>query len=196
MVSNLDLVGDIFAANLIHAKAKSTAFASRRRAFAPTERSDTISSVFARWIAQSSTLFLILVALKRLSNLTAVGMLRAGNTNVSHTLRAIRRANAASDIMEAWVALDVPEVSPFLTIWSTVVNLTGSSTVGIGLVAVGAIVAELLIMGAVLPANGTNTGVARVAVVIAESTILLLAFSASGEGFSGCATSHFLPARV
>ena len=194
MVGNLDLVGDIFAADLIHAKAKSTAFTSRRRAFAPTERSDTLSSVFARWIAQSSALFLILVALKRRSNFTAVGMLRAGDTNVSHTLRAIRRANAASDIMEAWVALDVPEVSPFLTVRSTVVNLTGTSSVGIGLVAVGSVVTECFILGAVLPADWAHTRVAFITVVVAESTILLLVLGASRERFSCCATSNLFPA--
>ena len=194
MVSNLDLVGDIFAADLIHAKAKSTAFTSRRRAFAPTERSDTLSSVFARWIAQSSTLFLILFALKRLSNFTAVGMLRTGDTNVSHTLRAIRRANAASDIMEAWVALDVPEVSPFLTVRSTVVNLTGTSSVGIGLVAVGSVVTECFILGAVLPADWAHTRVAFITEVVAESTILLLVLWAGRERFSCCATSNLFPA--
>ena len=124
MVSNLDLVGDIFAANLIHAKAKSTTFTSRRRAFAPTERSDTFRSMLARWIAQGSTLFLILVALKGFANFTAIGMLSTRDTNISHTTRTVRRANAASHVVEAWVALDIPEVSPFLTVGSTIVNLT------------------------------------------------------------------------
>ena len=121
-------------------------------------------------------------------------MLRAGDTNVSHTLRAIRRANAASDIMEAWVALDVPEVSPFLTVRSTVVNLTGTSSVGIGLVAVGAVVTECFILGAVLPADWAHTRVAFITVVVAESTILLLVLWAGRERFSCCATSNLFPA--
>ena len=194
MVGNLDLVGDIFAADLIHAKAKSAAFASRRRAFAPTERSDTLSSVFARWIAQSSTLFLVLVALKGLSDLAAISMLRTRDTNVGHTLRAIRRADAASDIVEAWVALDIPEVSPFLTVWSTVVNLTGSSSVGIGLVTVSTIVTECFILGAVLPAYRTHTRVSFITGVIAEGSILLFVLRAGRQRFSSCATGHLFPA--
>ena len=134
--------------------------------------------MFARWIAQSSTLFLVLVALKGLSDLAAISMLRTRDTNVGHTLRAIRRADAASDIVEAWVALDIPEVSPFLTVWSTVVNLTGSSSVGIGLVTVSTIVTECFILGAVLPADGAHTRVAFITEVVAEGTILLLVFRA------------------
>ena len=193
MVCNLDLIGDIFAANLIHTETKSTALPSSRRAFAPTEGSDTCSSVVAMWIAQSSTLFLILAAFEGLADLAAIGMLRTGDTNVRHAFRTVRRADAASDIMEARVALDVPEVSPFLTVWSTVVNLTGSSTVGIGLVAVGTIVTELFTLGAVLPADGANTRITTITVVIAEGTILLLVLRAGRERFSCCATGHFLP---
>ena len=194
MVGNLDLIGDIFAANLIHTETESTALTSTRWACAPTEGSDTFSSVVATWIAQSSTLFLTLVALERTASLTAIGMLRTGDTNVSHAIRTVRRANATSDVMEARVALDVPEVSPFLTVWSTVVNLTGSSSVGIWLVAVGTIVTELFTCGAVLPADWANTRITITTVVIAEGSILLLFIRAGRKRFSSCAAGHFLPA--
>ena len=150
--------------------------------------------MLARWIAQSSTLFLILVALKRFANFTAIGMLGTRDTNVSHTLRTVRRANAASNIMEAWVALDIPEVSPFLTVWSTVVNLTCSSSVGIRLVAVGSIITECFILGAVLPTDWAHTRVAIITVVVAEGTILLFVLRAGRERFSCSATSYLLPA--
>ena len=152
--------------------------------------------MLARRITQSSTLFLLLVAFERFANLTAIGMLRAGDTNVRHAFRTVGGADAASDIMEARVALDVPEVSPLLTVGATVVNLTGSSSVGIGLVAVSTVVTELFIMGAVLPADGAHTRITTVTVVVAEGTILLLAFRAGREGFACCATGHLLPARV
>ena len=150
--------------------------------------------MLALWIAQSSALFLILLALKGFANFTAIGMLSTRDTNVSHTLRAVRRAYAASNIMETWVALDVPEVSPFLTVWSTVVNLTCTSSIGIGLVAVSTIVTECLILGAVLPADGAHTRVSIITEVVAERSILLLVFRAGRERFSSCATSHLLPA--
>ena len=121
-------------------------------------------------------------------------MLRTGDTNISHAIRTVRRANATSDVMEARVALDVPEVSPFLTVWSTVVNLACTSSVGIGLVAVSTIVTECLILGAVLPADWAHTRVAFITVVVAESTILLLVLWAGRERFSCCATSNLFPA--
>jgi len=67
--------------------------------------------------------------------------------------------------MEAFVALDIPEIAPLFTAWSTLVDFTSTSTVSVRLIAVSSIVAETRVMGAVLPADGTNSRVAISAVI-------------------------------
>lgn len=74
--------------------------------------------------------------------------------------------------MEFIVTFRVPKGAPFLTSIAFV-NLTGSSTISVRLVAVGTIVTESFIMRAVLPADGSDSGEARLAVRVAKSTILL-----------------------
>ena len=78
--------------------------------------------------------------------------------------------------MELIVTFRVPKGAPFLTSVAFV-NLTSSSTICVRLVAVGTVVTELAIMGAVLPADGTNTGVVLLTVGVAKSAILLLIIS-------------------
>ena len=74
--------------------------------------------------------------------------------------------------MEVFVALGVPKGTPFFTTLA-LVNLTGTTTVGIRFVAVSAIIAEALVVWAVLPADGTYTRIALLAVWVAKGTILL-----------------------
>ena len=96
--------------------------------------------------------------------------------------------------MEALVALGVVEVTPLLATWAALVNLTSTSAIGIRLVAVGSIVTEFRIVWAVLPANGTDSREAFLAVIEAKSSILLLTGGAVRQGLSSSATSRFLPA--
>ena len=62
---NFDLVGNVFTANFIFTEAEGTAFVSAGRAFTPAEWTNSISSVLALGIAESSALNLILMALQR-----------------------------------------------------------------------------------------------------------------------------------
>ena len=95
--------------------------------------------------------------------------------------------------MEFIMALGVPEGAPLLAA-SALVHLASTSAIGIRLVTVGTVVAETTIMGAALPADGTNTDEARLAIRVAQGAILLLVISASRERLSGCAAVGFLPA--
>jgi len=96
--------------------------------------------------------------------------------------------------MEALVALGVVEVTPLLATWAALVNLTSTSAIGIRLVAVSSIVTEARVMWAVLPADGTDSREAFLAVIEAKSSILLLTGGAVRQGLSSSATSRFLPA--
>jgi len=93
------------------------------------------------------------------------------------------------------VALREPEVAPLLAVCA-LVDLTGAAAISIRLVAVGAIVAEAIIVRAVLPAHGANTTVARLAEGVAESAILLLFLGAGIEGLTSRAPIGSLPAGV
>lgn len=94
--------------------------------------------------------------------------------------------------MEVFMAFNVPEVAPLLAA-NALVHLASATAISIGLVAVGAIVTETLIMRAVLPADGTNSTVSLLTVSEAERTILLLVFRAVRERFAGCATGGLFP---
>ena len=74
--------------------------------------------------------------------------------------------------MTSWV----PESTPLLAV-ATLVDLTGTATVGIRLVTVGAIITESGIVRAVLPADGADTRVSILAVWVAKGAILLLIVS-------------------
>ena len=97
--------------------------------------------------------------------------------------------------MEAVVALGVPKGAPLLAA-AALVNLASTATIGVRLVAVGTIVTELRVVRAVLPADWTDAGEAILALVEAESSILLHARGAVGEWLSSSAAGRFLPARV
>ena len=96
--------------------------------------------------------------------------------------------------MEAFVALGVPEVTPLLATRAALMDLTSTSTISIGLIAVCTVVTEFAIMGAVLPADWADTIKATLAVIKAKSTILFFAIWASRERFSRCAARDLLPA--
>ena len=119
---------------------------------------------------------MILVANQRSASSSAVRVLSTGDANIRHALGAIRRADAAADIMEVFVTLLIPERAPFLA-FIELVDLTSTSAIGIGLVTVGTVVTEFAIMGAVLPADGSDTGVVLLTVRVAKSAILLLIIS-------------------
>jgi len=97
--------------------------------------------------------------------------------------------------MEFLVTFGVPEGSPLLAA-NALVDLTCATAVSIRLVAVGAIVREAAIVGAILPADWADSRVALLTVGVAESSILLLVVIAAGEGLTGSASIGFLPARV
>lgn len=97
--------------------------------------------------------------------------------------------------MEIIVAFGIPEGTPFLAL-SELMHLASTSAVSIRLVAIGAIILEALIDGAVLPADGANTRVAILAIRVAKSTIFLFIVCAGGERLASCAAVGLLPARV
>jgi hypothetical protein len=68
--------------------------------------------------------------------------------------------------MEIIMAFGIPQGTPFLAS-SALMHLASTSAISIRLVAVGTIVAELFIVGAVLPADRTNARVAILAVGVA-----------------------------
>lgn len=153
---NLDLVGNVLAADLILTQAKGTALTSARRALAPADGANAISVMLARRVAKSTALLLILVAGQGSARCAAVRALGAGDADVGHTVGAVRGADAAANIMEVLVARGVPEGAPLFAALA-LVDLTGTSAVGVRLVAVGTIVTEASVVGAVLPADGADT---------------------------------------
>ena len=191
LIGNLGLICDVLAADFIGSQAERTALSSASWALAPADRTNSSCSVVAWRITESSALNLIRMADQRGARTAAVGALSARDSNISHASRAIGRADAAANIMEAIVALWIPEVAPLFTARSTLVNLTSTSSIGIGLVTVGTIIAEACVMWAVLPAYWANTRESIFAVIKAKGTILFFAGWAIGERLT-CSTSRCL----
>lgn len=177
LISNLDFVGDVLAANLVLAKAKCATFFRRWRALAPADGADGVGVVVTRRVAEGSALHSALAASERSARCTAVRVLSAADADVGHALRAVWGADAAANIMEVFVALGEPHVTPLFAALA-LVHLASATAISVRLVAVGAIVSEALVMRAVLPADGANTCVALLAVGVAESAILLLILGA------------------
>lgn len=142
LVGDLGLVCDVLAADLVSSQAERTALSRANGALPPADRTDSCCAVLARRIAESSALHLVLVADQRSACTAAVSALSARDANICHASRAVWRADTAADIMEAIVALGVPEVAPLFTVWSALMHFTGASSVGIWLVTVGTVVAE------------------------------------------------------
>ena len=196
LVSDLGLVRDVLAADLIRAQAKRTALLGASGAFTPADWANSSCTVIARGIAESTALYLVLVADQRSTSSTAVGALGARDADISHAGRAVRRADAAANIMEGVVALGVVEVAPLFAAWSALMNLACTSAIGIWFIAVSSIVTEARVMGAVLPADWTDTREALLAAVEAKGAILLLAIRAVRKRLTSGATGSLLPARV
>ena len=74
--------------------------------------------------------------------------------------------------MEFLVTLGVPEGAPLLAA-NALVDLACAAAISIRLVAVGAIVREASVVGAVLPADGADSRVAFLTVGVAEGAVLL-----------------------
>ena len=179
LISNLDFVGDVLAANLVLAKAKCATFFRGWRALAPADGADGVGVVVTRRVAEGAALHSALAASERRARCTAVGVLGAADADVRHALRAVRGADAAANIMEVFVALGEPHVAPLFAALA-LVHLASATAISVRLVAVGAIVTEALVMRAVLPADGADTRVALLAEGVAESAILLLVLGAGG----------------
>lgn len=196
LVSNFDLVGDVFAADLVGAETQGAALLGTGGALAPADGTVALGVEVARRVAESATLLLVLVADQGRASTTVVRALGARDTNVGHALGAVRGADAAADGVEFLVALGEPEVAPHLAA-GALMHLTGTSAVSIRFVAVGTVVTEAsLVGGAVLPADGANASEAILASVVAKSTVLLLASRAVGEGLASSAAIGLLPAGV
>lgn len=93
------------------------------------------------------------------------------------------------------MASGVPERSPLLAAVA-LVDLACATAISIRLVAVSAVVAEALVVRAVLPADGTDARVAALAVGVAQGAILLLVLGARGERLASSAAVSLLPAGV
>ena len=74
---NFHFVGNVFAADFILTEAKGSTLSSGSRAFTPADWTSTISAVFALGVAQSSALYLILVALQGHTSCATVRVLGA-----------------------------------------------------------------------------------------------------------------------
>ena len=192
---NFDFVSNVLAADLVLAEAESAALLGGGRALTPADGANTVSAVLARRVAQGAALDLILVAGKGSASSAAVRVLGARDANIGHALGAVRRADAAANVVEALVALGVPERAPLLAV-AALVHLAGTATISIRLVAVGTVIAEATVVRAVLPADGADSGEAILTVGVAKGAILLLIVSARGEGLSSSAAVGFLPAGV
>ena len=69
---DLDLVGDVFAANFVLTEAKCATLASGGRALTPAYRANTICIMLTGRVAKSSTLHLVLVASQLSASCAAV----------------------------------------------------------------------------------------------------------------------------
>ena len=115
----------------------------------------------------------------------------ARDTDVSHALWTIGRADAACDIVEAFSTLRIPECTPLFAI-ITLVNRASPSAIRVRLVAVGPIVSECT--RAVLPADWANSIVAISAEWIAESSVLFFVAWAGGDSFASPTAVRLFPA--
>ena len=98
---------------------------------------------------------MILVAGQGSASCAAVRVFRARDANISHALGTVWGADAAANIMEAVVALGVPQGAPFLAA-SALVYLASTAAISVRLVAVGTIVTEARVVRAVLPADWSD----------------------------------------
>ena len=153
-------------------------------ALKPANRASPIEIITAWLVTKGCLFFLIWLANHRLTGGSTVGMFVARNSNVDHSMRTIRRADAAGSVVEIFPALWVPEGTPllavifaflFLTVF--LLEVTRTSAVRSWFFAVCTIVTP--IMWTSLPAYGSSTDVAISAKWIAQSSSPLFALSTS-----------------
>ena len=134
------------------------------------------------WVAECAELDQVLVAGQRLlswrSRVLALG---TTCTDVCHVLRAIRRANAASNVVEVLFALGVVEGAQLFRPLE-LVDLTSSTPISVRLVAEIARIVESV--GALLPANGPMAVVSLLAGRIAEPSMPVHALRAVIHGLA------------
>ena len=94
------------------------------------------------------------------------------------------------------MALRVKELAPLFAAWTALVNLTCTSAIGIRFIAVSSVIAESFIMRTILPADRPDSSVSSLALIEAESSILLLTFWAVRKRFASSASSRLFPTRV
>jgi hypothetical protein len=90
LISDLDFLSNVFAANLILTEAERAARLCRCRAFTPADRADTHSAMLAWWVAQSTMLLKSWRARELSSSSTTVRIFRTADTNVNHFIWAVR----------------------------------------------------------------------------------------------------------
>lgn len=118
-------------------------------------------------------------------------LLGAGETNVGHAGWAVRRAQAATNIVEVGIALRVVQSSPLLRAVEFFAY-TGASAVGVGLVTVGSLVLE--VVGARLPADRALANEAWLALIVAEVCLSVLVGSARRNWQARGSAGGLLPA--
>ena len=87
--SDLDLVGNVLAADFVVAQAKGTALLCAGRALAPADGTNTVSAVLTGRVAEGAALLLVLVAGQGRTLRAAVGGLGAGDADIGHASGAI-----------------------------------------------------------------------------------------------------------
>ena len=129
------------------------------------------------------------------SSSATVRIFRTADTDINHFIWAVRRSDTAADGVEILVALGEPVIAKQFTV-SALVNLAGTTAIGIRLVAVSSIVTEAGVMGTVLPADWSNSRVALLTVWIAKGAIFLFLLGARVQRLTCSAAISLLPARV
>ena len=97
--------------------------------------------------------------------------------------------------MEAFLAFRIEHLTVVLAAIAGV-DLASTSTIGVRFVAVGTVITEARLLGAVLPANWSNSREAILTVGVAEGTILLLISRAGRERLANSTAIRLLPAGV
>jgi len=142
---SLHFCGHILVAGLSWSQAECATLASAGWAASPADWADAISLIRAVWVAEGSGLNKLAWADEwlRVSEISVVRTLGAGDANVIHAGWAVWRADAAANVVVVLSALRVPEGTPLFALW-LLLNVSSTSSVGSWLVAEGSVVEEFL----------------------------------------------------
>lgn len=162
------------AAGFSLSEAESTALSGSLRARSPANWAMTLGTVLALWIAESSALLGTLSASQRVAMAAVVVLLCAREADIGHASWAVWAAEAASNVVEVLLTLWIVEGAPLLSSIELIINAS-SSTVGVWLVAVGAIAVE--VVWARLPAYWTVSNETWITLVVAQVLFALLVIS-------------------